>query len=143
MVPPTDHPAHNLFRRDPPTDGATYPPVGSLSKSVSSFPIYFSHTRSCPAWRAAYLASSPDVSALPKPWLDALNATVAAGKVPNISQSGGPSGQNPVHPQGVDIGSPAVCSTSLGCRNGDDFWDAPPGVFATSFNDSPTPVSLF
>jgi hypothetical protein len=36
---PPDHPAYNLFKRDPSTDGAQYPPVGSASSFASrSYP---------------------------------------------------------------------------------------------------------
>jgi len=36
---PPDHPAYNLFKRDPSTDGAQYPPVGSASSFASPFNI--------------------------------------------------------------------------------------------------------
>lgn len=62
----------HLFKRGPATDGKTYPDVGSA------------------AWTAAYPAlveaptggyATPNTSAMPQSWKDALAAAVAAGKV--------------------------------------------------------------
>lgn len=74
--------------------------------------------------------------------MDALNAADAAGKIPHIPQSSAPGGQsNPVYPAGVNPSSPEICSATYKCRIAEDIWDAPDGVFASSFDDGPYPVS--
>ncbi|KAI0719530.1 hypothetical protein C8T65DRAFT_568947 [Cerioporus squamosus] len=116
-----DHPAYALFRRGD-TDGATYPEIGS------------------PEWSAGY----PDTDVtkgLPQAWTDALNAAVKAGKIPNIPVSTS-TGGNPTYPQGFDPNGPTVCSATYKCRNKEDLWDAPDGVFGSSFDDGPLPTSM-
>ncbi|KAH8105816.1 chitin deacetylase [Cristinia sonorae] len=118
-----DHHAHALFKRAP-SDGANYPALGS------------------PEWRAPYPQSTPDPNALPKQWVDALNAAVAAGKIPNIPPTTSTGNNNPVYPNGMDPMSDQVCSTTYKCRkNRDVMWDAPDGTFAISFDDGPQPAS--
>ncbi|KAF8076387.1 hypothetical protein FPV67DRAFT_1471515, partial [Lyophyllum atratum] len=119
---PRDHPAHALFKRGP-TDGTNYPAVGT------------------PTWSSPFPISSPDVSQLPPQWVAALNSAVAAGKIPNIPQSSGTPGVNPVYPAGTNPNGPEVCSATYKCRIPGDIWDAPDGFFAISFDDGPTPVS--
>lgn len=120
------HEVERLFKRqndgDNPTDGASYPEVGT------------------PTWSAGFPGQSPDPNALPKEWVDALNAAVAAGKIPNIPAAT-LNGANIVYPPGVDPNSPTVCSGMARCRNPDDIWDAPDGVLALSFDDGPSAVS--
>ncbi|RDB22526.1 Chitin deacetylase [Hypsizygus marmoreus] len=116
---PRDHPVQSLFKRGP-DDGTPYPPVGS------------------PTWSSAFPKSSPDVSQLPQPWVDALNAAVSAGKIPNIPQSTNTPGVNPVYPNGLNPNSPEICSATYKCRNTGDIWDAPDGYFGISFDDGPT-----
>ena len=119
------HPVEQLFKRqngDNPTDGGSYPEVGS------------------PTWSAGFPGITPDVNALPKEWVDALNAAVAAGKIPNIPQAT-VNGANTAYPPGVNPNSPEVCSGVARCRNPDDIWDAPDGVLALSFDDGPSAVS--
>ncbi|KAF8913899.1 hypothetical protein CPB84DRAFT_1757852 [Gymnopilus junonius] len=116
-----EHPVHALFRRDALGDGTTYAAVGS------------------PSWSAPYPSSTPNPSALPVEWLNTLNAAVAAGKIPNIPQSSNLPNQNPVYPTGYDPNSPTVCSATEQCVTPGDIWDAPDGVFASSFDDGPTP----
>ncbi|KAH9002195.1 carbohydrate esterase family 4 protein [Lactarius hatsudake] len=124
---PRDHPVHSLFRRQtgtgPPTDGITYPQVGS------------------PTWAAAYPASTPDANAMPQAWKDALSAAVQAGKIPNIPPSSDPNNTSPVYPSGFDPYSPQVCSATYKCRIAGDIWDAPQGVIGISFDDGPLPPS--
>lgn len=92
-------------------------------------------------WYAAYPQSTPDPNALPKQWVDALNAAVAAGKIPDIPPSN-PTDGNPVYPNGLDPNSDAICSSTYKCRkNTEIVWDAPDGVFGISFDDGPQPVS--
>ena len=119
------HPVERLFKRqngDNPSDGVTYVPVGSSE------------------WSAGFPDLRPNVGALPKEWVDALNTAVTAGKIPNITLAR-LSGGNPVYPSGVDASSPEVCSGATGCRNPNDIWDAPDGVLAISFDDGPAAVS--
>ncbi|PPR06961.1 hypothetical protein CVT26_004281 [Gymnopilus dilepis] len=116
-----EHPVHALFRRDAVGDGTTYAQVGS------------------PSWSAPYPPSTPNPSALPAEWVNALNAAVAAGKIPNIPQSSNLPNQNPVYPTGFDPNSAQVCSATEKCVTPGDIWDAPDGVFASSFDDGPTP----
>jgi chitin deacetylase len=82
----------------------------------------------------------PNVTQLPQRWVDALNAAVAAGNIPNIPVSSNQPNTNPVYPQGFDPNGPQVCSASYKCRSPGDIWDAPAGVFASAFDDGPLPV---
>lgn len=117
------HRVERLFKRGP-DDGVTRPAVGS------------------PEWAALFPTAIPDSSQLPKEWVDALNAADAAGKIPHIPQSSAPGGQsNPVYPAGVNPSSPEICSATYKCRIAEDIWDAPDGVFASSFDDGPYPTS--
>ncbi|GLB33810.1 putative polysaccharide deacetylase [Lyophyllum shimeji] len=120
---PDDHPVHALFKRGAPGDGTNYPAVGS------------------PTWSSAYPVTSPDVNQLPKEWVNALNAAVSAGKIPNIPQSSNTPGVNPVYPAGSDPNGQQVCSATYKCRIPGDIWDGPTGTFSISFDDGPTPVS--
>lgn len=94
------------------------------------------------AWSAGFPQSSPDPNALPPAWVNALNAAVAAGKIPDIPRSTNTPGVNPVYPSGVNPNGAEVCSATYKCRIPGDVWDAPNGVFASSFDDGPTPVSF-
>lgn len=119
-----DHPVHNLFKRgkrDTTSDGTNYAEVGSA------------------AWSAGYPEGKPDVTQLPQEWVDALNAAVAAGKIPNIPPST-PTGGNPTYGS-LDPMSDEVCSTTYKCRKNDWIWDAPEGVFGAGFDDGPLPTS--
>ena len=81
---------------------------------------------------------------MPQAWVNALNFAVAAGKIPNVPMSNITTpGTNPVYPNGLSPTSPQVCSGTYGCRIPGDIWDAPAGVFASAFDDGPTPVSCF
>ncbi|KDQ51252.1 carbohydrate esterase family 4 protein [Jaapia argillacea MUCL 33604] len=113
-----DHPAHALFKRQQASSTFTYPQVGT------------------PAWSAGFPQSTPDSSQLPTAWVNALNAAVAAGKIPNIPPTTLVNG-SPTYPQGTNGGDPSVCSGTYGCRIPGDIWDAPTGVLATGFDDGP------
>lgn len=106
-----DHHAYSLFRRtttSSPTDGVKYATVGSS------------------AWYNAYPQDLPTaVSKMPKAWVNALNAAVAAGKIPDIPPSTLNSDGVPVYPSGYDPTSSQVCSGSEQCRIPGDIWDAP------------------
>ena len=70
-----------------------------------------------------------------------MSAAKSAGKIPTID----PSTQavpftNPTYP-GKDPMSAEICSATYKCRNQEDLWDAPDGVFGSSFDDGPLPVS--
>ena len=120
-----DHPVHALFRRQA-TPSTSFPQVGS------------------PTWAAAYPVGTPDSNAMPQAWKDALNNAVQAGKIPNIAppKSTAPN-TVPVYDPSVNPSDPSVCSTSHGCRNPGDIFDAPQGVIGISFDDGPLPVSHF
>lgn len=127
---PDDHPVHSLFKRQspgPPTDGVSYAAVGS------------------PEWYGAYPPGVPDSLQLPQPWVDALNAAISEGKIPNIPQSQNVPGQNPTYPNGLDPSGPEVCSGTYKCRIDGDIWDAPTGSVGCGFDDGPVPgvSSLF
>ncbi|KAF9534326.1 hypothetical protein CPB83DRAFT_781801 [Crepidotus variabilis] len=119
-----DHPVHSLFRRGP-GDGYNYPVPGAQN------------------WAAGFPPTSvPNPAMLPREWVAAYNASVASGDIPNIprSQSLQPN-TNPVYPQGVNPMSPEICSATYKCRIPGDIWDAPNGVFASSFDDGPLPLT--
>ncbi|KAF8639775.1 hypothetical protein AX17_001035 [Amanita inopinata Kibby_2008] len=116
------HPAYSLFPREP--HAATdYAPVGS------------------PAWSSGFPKSSLDMSQVPRRWIDALNAATTAGKIPNIPISTNTPGTNPVYPLGTNPNSQDICSATYKCQHVEDIWDAPDGVFASSFDDGPQPVT--
>ncbi|CDO75610.1 Carbohydrate Esterase Family 4 protein [Trametes cinnabarina] len=120
---PEGHAAYNLFRRGTAqTDGTVYAAVGT------------------PQWTAGYPPAKPDPNALPKAWTDAYNAAVSAGKIPKIPPS--TLNGNPVYPQGFDPNGNVVCSATYKCRNNDDIWDAPDGVWGASFDDGPLDTSV-
>jgi hypothetical protein len=91
-------------------------------------------------WSAGFPTGAPDTASLPQAWVDALNVTVKAGKIPDIPVSTGVSGMNPVYPTGYDPMSPAVCSSTYKCVIPGDLWNAPEGVIGLSFDDGPLPV---
>src|ERR1700679_1969399 len=74
----------------------------------------------------------PDPSTMPVAWVDALNAAVAAGKIPKIPMSNNTPGTNPVYPNGLSPTSPEICSGTYQCRIPGDIWDSPDGVFASA-----------
>jgi len=117
-----DHPVHALFRRQNAvtgTDGVQYPAVGSAT------------------WTAAYPPAKANSSAMPQAWIDALNAAVAAGSIPNIPI---PTVVNssPVYPSSANPNSPTICSAYAKCRMPDDIWDAPNGAIGIGFDDGPS-----
>jgi hypothetical protein len=120
-----DHPAHALFKRQAgsPTQPPAFPEVGSST------------------WAAAYPASTPNSSAMPQAWIDALNIAVQAGKIPNIpvSQQSNPSA-GPTYGS-ISPTDPSICSGSYGCRIDGQIWDAPNGTIGISFDDGPLAVS--
>ena len=93
------------------------------------------------AWSGGFPVGVPNITQLPQPWVDALNAAVAAGKIPNIPISSNKPNTNPVYPQGFNPNGAQVCSATYGCRSPGDIWAAPVGVFASAFDDGPLPVS--
>ncbi|KAI0005091.1 hypothetical protein BJV74DRAFT_762820 [Russula compacta] len=118
-----DHFAHALFKRQS-TASPTFPEVGS------------------PTWSAAYPSDTPDSSAMPQSWQDALNAAVQAGKIPNIPPSTQPSpAANPVYSASFDPTSPQVCSGSYGCQINGSIYNAPAGHLGLGFDDGPLPPS--
>lgn len=124
------------------------PPSAPLVRFSASFSFFELLPNSAPVyvrteWSAGYPTGKmdPNGAGLPKAWVDALNAAVKAGKIPDLPTSTSDGG-NPVYPQGFDPLGPTVCSATYKCRNKEDLWDAPDGVFASSFDDGPLPVRL-
>jgi hypothetical protein len=104
-----DHHVHKLFKRQSaPTDGVTYPTVGSA------------------AWIKAYPPGKADTSKLPQEWVDALNAAVAAGKIPNLAPSTNNAAGLPTYGN-LKPTSPQVCSSTYQCKIAGDTWSAPDG----------------
>jgi chitin deacetylase len=133
------HPIHALFKRG--GDGQPYAAVGSpgLCCYIMSFIL---DVKNVAEWASAYPTGPPDISKLPADWVNALNAAVAAGTIPNISQSQQSApGTNPFYPNNQDPTSPQICSGTYKCRIATDIWDAPEGYFGTGFDDGPQPVS--
>lgn len=99
----------------------------SFQSVITSVPVSMTN---CPpaAWTDAYPVLTPNATAMPQAWKDALKAAEDAGKIPRIPQSKS-DGDDPVYPKGVDPESPEVCSTTPKCRQPDDIWDAPAGYF--------------
>ncbi|KAJ9476534.1 putative Chitin deacetylase 2 (putative) [Pseudozyma hubeiensis] len=79
----------------------------------------------------------PTADQTPQVWLDALDAAIAAGKIPNIPVAQNQDG-NPVYPnnKGQD---PNTCSwTVTKCVSKTDIVNAPPNNMAIGFDDGPT-----
>jgi chitin deacetylase len=84
----------------------------------------------------------PDPTQMPQAWIDAYNAAVAAGTIPNIPPSTNTPNGNPTYPAGLSATGPQVCSSTYQCRMPDDIWDAPAGVLGIGFDDGPYPVGV-
>ncbi|TBU32745.1 hypothetical protein BD311DRAFT_713628 [Dichomitus squalens] len=116
-----DHPVHALFKRGA-TDGITYAAVGS------------------PEWSAGF-PLKVDPNALPQAWVDAYNSAKSAGKIPtNVPVATQSNGGNPTYGN-LDPNGDVVCSATYKCRSPGDIWDAPDGVFGSSFDDGPLDTS--
>ncbi|KAJ7588418.1 hypothetical protein C8J56DRAFT_941568 [Mycena floridula] len=118
-----DHPVYDLFRRD---TAASFPVVGS-DDWKNSLPPFTPNG-----------AATPDTSKLPQAWVDALNAAVARGAIPNIPQSSSPDVGTPVYPNNLDPNGAQVCSSYGKCKVASDHWDVPAGTLALNFDDGPT-----
>lgn len=82
----------------------------------------------------------PTAAETPKAWLDALDAAVAAGKIPNIAPAT-MQGGNPVYANSVGL-DPKTCSwTVTKCVKPTDIVNIPDNHIAVSFDDGPTGVS--
>ncbi|KAF5361427.1 hypothetical protein D9758_006124 [Tetrapyrgos nigripes] len=109
-----DHPVSSLFRReDPDDDGIDYPDVGT------------------PEWLSKYPAGLPDPAQMPSVWNDALNAAVAAGKIPNIPVSS----ETLTYPDGHDSAGPKSA------HRPPSFAQAPQDLYGLGFDDGPLPSS--
>ncbi len=132
-----DHAVHKLFKRGS-TDGVVYPDVGSPSASLPT------NVRACRltssiAWTSAYPAFSPDPSAMPQEWKNALADAVSAGKIPDIPVTT-VINDWATYPDGNDAGGPVICSSFVQCRGDGDVWDAPDGKIGIAFDDGPAAV---
>ncbi|PWN46455.1 hypothetical protein IE53DRAFT_372423, partial [Violaceomyces palustris] len=84
---------------------------------------------------------TPPASMTPKAWTDALNAAIAAGKIPNIPVASVDSVGNINYPGGAGY-DPQTCSwTMTKCLGPEDVTEAPANTIAISFDDGPTYVS--
>ncbi|KAJ7599125.1 chitin deacetylase [Mycena floridula] len=128
------HPVHELFRR---ADAITFAAVGSDGMCLNETDF---HLILFLEWRNVFPTgwATPAASTLPKAWVDALNAAVASGAIPNIPQSSSPDVGVPSYPNGLDPGSPEICSSSVQCRAPGDIWQAPDNHVALNFDDGPT-----
>jgi hypothetical protein len=78
---------------------------------------------------------------MPKFWQDFIETAINEGKIPDIPQTTLLNGI-PTYPTGIDPTSPKICSGgTFACRIEGDYWDAPDGEIAISFDDGPTAVS--
>ncbi|KAH8822831.1 carbohydrate esterase family 4 protein [Flagelloscypha sp. PMI_526] len=114
---PRDHSVHELFKRA----------VGDFSEVGSA------------DWAKGYPDNQiANVAKIPQAWKDALDKAVSAGKIPNIPNSNANDG-DPKYPNNLDPNSKTVCSSTAKCRQDVDYviWDAPDGVWASSFDDGP------
>jgi len=119
----SDHPAHALFKRQSvPTDGVTYAAIGSKE------------------WLSAYPQGLPNTAKLPQEWVNALNASVAAGKIPNLAPSKNNAAGVPTYGT-LKPNSPQVCSGTYQCKIDGDIWAAPDGYLGCGFDDGPLPPS--
>ncbi|CDS01321.1 related to CDA2-sporulation-specific chitin deacetylase [Sporisorium scitamineum] len=79
----------------------------------------------------------PTANQTPAAWLNALDAAVAAGKIPNIAPAINQEG-NPVYANNVGF-DPNTCSwTVTKCVSKNDIVNAPPNAIAIGFDDGPT-----
>lgn len=84
-------------------------------------------------WASSFPTPGATPPNSPPQWIAALNAAVAAGKIPNIPAS--------PYPAGTDPSSPQICSGSAWCKIPGDIFDGPDGYYASSFDDGPYPAS--
>ncbi|KAJ9118098.1 hypothetical protein QFC22_003997 [Naganishia vaughanmartiniae] len=92
-------------------------------------------------WKALYpsVEKVPDVSTTPKSWTAALAAAKEAGGYPSgVPLTTADASGNYVYPAGVNPSVEPVCSFPSGCNKASDFYNAPDGVLALSFDDGPT-----
>lgn len=78
---------------------------------------------------------------IPQAWTDALDAAIAAGKIPNIpvAVNSSVTGE-PGYGTGTNPAQPDICSASAHCKIDGDIWDAPDGIIGIGFDDGPLPV---
>lgn len=89
----------------------------------------------------AALATPPD-SSLPQEWINALNAAVSAGKIPDIPVSTETASGNVVYTSNKVGNSKNTCSWTISkCNGPDDITDAPDGEWTIAFDDGPTAAS--
>ncbi|KAJ9126212.1 hypothetical protein QFC24_001935 [Naganishia onofrii] len=92
-------------------------------------------------WKALYppVEKVPDVSLTPKSWTAALAAAKKAGGYPSgVPLTTADASGNYAYPAGVNPSVEPVCSFPNGCNKASDFYNAPDGVLALSFDDGPT-----
>jgi len=83
---------------------------------------------------------TPPQSSIPQPWIDALNAATAAGKIPNIPPST-LQNDSPVYPNNIGT-SKDTCNWTLSkCLGANDISSVPDHEWTVSFDDGPTQAS--
>lgn len=84
---------------------------------------------------------TPPQSMTPQPWLDALQAAVSSGKIPNVPVATADSQGNIDYPNNA-ANDPATCSwTVTKCNGPGDIYEAPNNTIAVAFDDGPTEYS--
>ncbi|KDN43204.1 carbohydrate esterase family 4 protein [Tilletiaria anomala UBC 951] len=107
----------------------------TLAAAVVAQPVRFVK-RAGVTWPAPF--ATPPRSMTPQPWIDALNAAVATGKIPSIPRSQNVNGPLK-YPDGVNPADPSVCNWSYSqCEGPNDITSAPQGQVAINFDDGPS-----
>jgi peptidoglycan/xylan/chitin deacetylase (PgdA/CDA1 family) len=76
---------------------------------------------------------------MPQVWKDALQKALDAGKIPDVPRTTQTGRSAPIYPNGMKATDPKVCSGAYKCRQPEDIWEAPEGVFGVAFDDGPQP----
>lgn len=105
---------------------------GSLSWPLLRFPLTAFPTFPV-AWQKQYPEEyeTPDPTAMPEAWQDALTALENSGLIPDITLTTG----SGTYPHGTSGASKTVCNSAAMCRADGDIWDAPDGMLGVSFDD--------
>jgi peptidoglycan/xylan/chitin deacetylase (PgdA/CDA1 family) len=121
---PRDSPVHALFGRQ---NNANFPAIGT-PEWTAGYPPALNSVEEDKSKYTALANIKPE-------WKAALDEAVKAGKIPNVplSTEGG------TYPAGTNPADKSVCAAVVkSCRIDGDLWDAPDGVYASSFDDGPT-----
>ncbi|KAI5449006.1 hypothetical protein NCC49_005690 [Naganishia albida] len=92
-------------------------------------------------WKALYPATDkvPSTSTIPPAWLARLRAAKGTPAYPQgVPTTTADASGNYVYPAGSNPSAEPICSFPNGCNKATDFYDAPDGILALSFDDGPT-----